>query len=98
MSMATVHSSTPVPTVAHATETGPLEEKIAVRKLNFFYGANRALKDINVPLYTKRVTAFIGPSGCGKSTLLRILNRVYEEPEGFQAPYFQAFFGVKAKF
>jgi len=79
MSMASVHSSSPVPTVTHAaSEAGPLEEKVAVRNLNFFYGGNRALKDINVSLYTKRVTAFIGPSGCGKSTLLRILNRVYD--------------------
>jgi phosphate transport system ATP-binding protein len=78
MSMASVHSSTPVPAVTHAAETAALEEKVGVRKLNFFYGSNRALKDINVTLYTKRVTAFIGPSGCGKSTLLRILNRVYD--------------------
>jgi len=78
MSMASVHSSTPVPAVSHAAETGALEEKVAVRKLNFFYGSNRALKDISVSLYAKRVTAFIGPSGCGKSTLLRILNRVYD--------------------
>jgi phosphate transport system ATP-binding protein len=79
MSMASVHSSSPVPAVTHAaTEAGALEEKIAVRNLNFFYGGNRALKDINVPLYAKKVTAFIGPSGCGKSTLLRILNRVYD--------------------
>ena len=49
-----------------------------MRNLNFFYGGNRALKDVNVPLYAKKVTAFIGPSGCGKSTLLRILNRVYD--------------------
>jgi phosphate transport system ATP-binding protein len=79
MSMASVHSSTPVPSVTHAAaDEGALEKKVAVRKLNFFYGGNRALKDINVSLYTKRVTAFIGPSGCGKSTLLRILNRVYD--------------------
>ncbi|HLH88982.1 MAG TPA: phosphate ABC transporter ATP-binding protein PstB [Xanthobacteraceae bacterium] len=76
--MASVHSSTPVPAVTSHAETGPLEEKIAVRKLNFFYGSHRALKDIDVSLYTRRVTAFIGPSGCGKSTLLRILNRVYD--------------------
>ena len=38
-------------------------EKVQVRKLNFFYGSHRALKDINVSLYAKRVTAFIGPSG-----------------------------------
>jgi phosphate transport system ATP-binding protein len=79
MSMASVHSSSPVPVVSHAaSEPGVLDAKIAVRNLNFFYGSNRALKDVNVPLYAKRVTAFIGPSGCGKSTLLRILNRVYD--------------------
>ena len=79
MSMASVHSTSPVPVVAHAaSEAGALEEKVAVRKLNFFYGGNRALKDVNVSLYFKKVTAFIGPSGCGKSTLLRILNRVYD--------------------
>jgi phosphate transport system ATP-binding protein len=79
MSMASVHSSSPVPAVSHtAAEGGTKEEKIAVRGLNFFYGSHRALKDINVSLYAKRVTAFIGPSGCGKSTLLRILNRVYD--------------------
>jgi phosphate transport system ATP-binding protein len=77
MSMA-VHSSTPVPVASHATETVALEEKMAVRKLNFFYGGHRALKDIDVSLYTRKVTAFIGPSGCGKSTLLRTLNRVYD--------------------
>ena len=79
MSMASVHSTSPVPIVAQsAADSIALEEKIGVRKLNFFYGGNRALKDINVTLYAKRVTAFIGPSGCGKSTLLRILNRVYD--------------------
>jgi phosphate transport system ATP-binding protein len=79
MSMASVHSSSPVPAVTHAaSEPGALEDKVAVRNLNFFYGGNRALKDVNVRLFAKKVTAFIGPSGCGKSTLLRILNRVYD--------------------
>jgi phosphate transport system ATP-binding protein len=55
-----------------------LEEKVAVRRLNFYYGAYRALTDINVTLFKNKVTAFIGPSGCGKSTLLRILNRIYD--------------------
>ncbi|HMA70075.1 MAG TPA: phosphate ABC transporter ATP-binding protein PstB, partial [Xanthobacteraceae bacterium] len=45
--------------------------------LDFYYGDNRALKSVNVPLYDRRVSAFIGPSGCGKSTLLRVLNRIY---------------------
>ena len=50
-----------------------------IRNVKFFYyGASQALKDINLSLHDKRVTAFIGPSGCGKSTLLRILNRIYE--------------------
>jgi phosphate transport system ATP-binding protein len=79
MSMTSVHSTSPVPTVTHAAgQSGALDEKVSVRNLNFFYGGNRALKDVNVRLYAKKVTAFIGPSGCGKSTLLRILNRVYD--------------------
>ncbi len=43
------------------------------RTSNFFYGDSRRLKDITVPLYENKATAFIGPSGCGKSTLLRVL-------------------------
>jgi phosphate transport system ATP-binding protein len=68
-----------VPTVAHnAGSADGLLEKVTVQNLDFYYGDNRALKDINVSLYHGRVTAFIGPSGCGKSTLLRILNRMYD--------------------
>lgn len=54
-------------------------EKIAlkVRSLNFYYGKFHALKNINLDIPEKKVTAFIGPSGCGKSTLLRTLNRMY---------------------
>jgi len=52
--------------------------RIDIRELNFYYGKNQALKNISVPLYDRKVTAFIGPSGCGKSTLLRVLNRIYE--------------------
>ena len=68
-----------VPTVTHAaTSTEGLLEKVSIRNLDFFYGDNRALKNINCSLYQGKVTAFIGPSGCGKSTLLRILNRMYD--------------------
>ncbi|HEY0223788.1 MAG TPA: phosphate ABC transporter ATP-binding protein PstB [Pseudolabrys sp.] len=68
-----------VPTVSHnAGSAEGLLEKVSVKNLDFYYGANRALKNINVSLYQGRVTAFIGPSGCGKSTLLRILNRMYD--------------------
>jgi phosphate transport system ATP-binding protein len=52
--------------------------KVDVRDLSFYYGDNKALKNVTVPLHDRKVTAFIGPSGCGKSTLLRILNRIYD--------------------
>ena len=45
--------------------------------LNFYYGNSQALKNINLSLADRTITAFIGPSGCGKSTLLRVLNRMY---------------------
>ena len=68
-----------VPNVTHAASSAEdLLEKVSIRNLDFFYGANRALKDINCSLYQGKVTAFIGPSGCGKSTLLRVLNRMYD--------------------
>jgi phosphate transport system ATP-binding protein len=72
-------SQPPVPAaVARPTDAAEkLSEKVLVRDLSFYYGDNKALKSINVPLYDRRVTAFIGPSGCGKSTLLRVLNRIY---------------------
>jgi len=62
-----------------------LPEKMSVRNLDFFYGDHRALKSVSVPLYDKKVTAFIGPSGCGKSTLLRVLNRMYDLYPGQRA-------------
>ena len=52
-------------------------QKIQVRRLNFYYGRFQALKDINLEVPERKVTAFIGPSGCGKSTLLRTFNRIY---------------------
>ena len=50
--------------------------KVKVTDLSLFYGNNQALKDININIPEKKVTAFIGPSGCGKSTFLRTLNRM----------------------
>ena len=61
-----------------AEQGAAMDEKVSIRDLCFFYDSNKALKHINLPLYDKRVTAFIGPSGCGKSTLLRVLNRIYD--------------------
>jgi phosphate transport system ATP-binding protein len=55
-----------------------LKPKVDIKDLSFFYGASKALKDITLPIYDRKVTAFIGPSGCGKSTLLRAINRIYE--------------------
>ena len=55
-----------------------LETQIAFRNFNFYYGKFKALRNINLDIYKRRVTAFIGPSGCGKSTLLRAINRMYE--------------------
>jgi phosphate transport system ATP-binding protein len=56
----------------------PIDSKISVRDLNFYYGKFHALKGINLEIEKNKVTAFIGPSGCGKSTLLRTFNRMFE--------------------
>lgn len=53
-----------------------MEALININKLNLYYGAFHALKDVTMTIPEKAITAFIGPSGCGKSTLLRTLNRM----------------------
>lgn len=60
------------------------EEKmnVSVKDCNLWYGDFHALKDINIEISEKEVTAFIGPSGCGKSTFLKILNRMNDLVEG----------------
>ncbi|MDF1715652.1 MAG: ATP-binding cassette domain-containing protein, partial [Antarcticimicrobium sp.] len=50
--------------------------KISARNVQVFYGDTHAIKDVDVDIEDKTVTAFIGPSGCGKSTFLRCLNRM----------------------
>jgi len=66
-------------TLAHTNGALHAEKtKIDIRDLCFFYGQTKSLKNITLPLYDRKVTAFIGPSGCGKSTLLRAINRIYE--------------------
>jgi len=55
-----------------------LKTRMEVKNLNFYYGSNQALKNINMPIYDRKVTALIGPSGCGKTTLLRCLNRMHD--------------------
>jgi phosphate transport system ATP-binding protein len=59
--------------------------RIAIRKLDFYYGENKALKSIMMDLPDRQVTGMIGPSGCGKSTLLRVLNRMYSLYPGQRA-------------
>jgi phosphate transport system ATP-binding protein len=52
------------------------QNKMTARGVQVHYGTNHALKDVDVDILDKTVTAFIGPSGCGKSTFLRCLNRM----------------------
>ena len=59
--------------------------KMQIRNLEFYYGKFLALKNINIDIADKKVTAFIGPSGCGKSTLLRTFNRMYDLSPGMSA-------------
>lgn len=56
----------------------PIKYKSEVSNLNFYYGTFNALKNINMVLHDKKITALIGPSGCGKSTFLRCFNRMHD--------------------
>ena len=56
----------------------PEELKAEVRNLNFFYNHLQALKNVNLPIAEKKITALIGPSGCGKTTYLRCFNRMHD--------------------
>ncbi len=58
----------------HATE----DPELRIKDFNFYYGKFHAIKNVNMNIHRRRVTAFIGPSGCGKSTLLRAINRMYD--------------------
>jgi phosphate transport system ATP-binding protein len=67
--------------VVQATE----KYKVRIENVNGWYGNKRAIKDINLNVKEKTVTAFIGPSGCGKTTLIRCLNRMHEMTPGAHA-------------
>ena len=77
-----VESGNPPPpvTTAMANSGKPEPEQttatICLKDFNAFYGDFQAIKDVNLNVMAKRVTAFIGPSGCGKSTLLKWINRM----------------------
>ena len=55
-----------------------MAKRIDVTDLNVYYGNTHAVKDVNMTIDPRSVTAFIGPSGCGKTTFLRTLNRMHE--------------------
>ncbi len=57
-------------------ELKDLKTKISVKNLDLYYGPNHALKNVNMEIKERAITAFIGPSGCGKSTFLKTLNRM----------------------
>ena len=59
-----------------------MQDKLTIENLNLYYGDFHALKNINMHIKEKEITAFIGPSGCGKSTLLKSLNRMNDLVEG----------------
>jgi phosphate transport system ATP-binding protein len=68
-------------TVVQATE----KFKVRLENVNGWYGTKRVLRNINLNVKEKTVTAFIGPSGCGKTTLIRCLNRMHEMTPGARA-------------
>jgi phosphate transport system ATP-binding protein len=70
--------------VPHVMADGA-QAKLSARGVDFFYGAEQALKGIDLDVPEKKVTALIGPSGCGKSTLLRVFNRIYSLYPGQRA-------------
>jgi phosphate transport system ATP-binding protein len=71
--------------IERGAPAGARPPKFEARHLDFYYGQNRALKDVNLTLPDRSITAFIGPSGCGKSTLLRVFNRMYALYPGHRA-------------
>lgn len=74
---------TPTGPVAASGETAAaLPIRVAISRVNFFYGTKQTLFDLSLGIAENRISALIGPSGCGKSTLLRTLNRLHETVRG----------------
>lgn len=78
-------SASPSELRAQSADSAGSPVKLEARNLNFYYGTVQALKDVNLTLRDRSITAFIGPSGCGKSTLLRVFNRMYALYPGHRA-------------
>lgn len=62
----------------NAPSADAMSIRMESRSLSVIYGQVCGVKDVSLPIYDKRVTAFIGPSGCGKTTFLRALNRMHD--------------------
>jgi phosphate transport system ATP-binding protein len=62
-----------------------MNNKLEIHDFSFFYGSFQALKNLNLVIKEKQITALIGPSGCGKSTFLRCLNRMNDTISGTRA-------------
>ena len=77
-SIAPTGASAPVAARAAETASDPSAPNVVfdVRDLNVFYGAFKAVRDVNLSVHQHEITAFIGPSGCGKSTVLRCFDRM----------------------
>ena len=79
----TPQAAPPPPEVTARVRDGREESvRAEAKNVNFFYGDFHALKNINLQVFDRRITALIGPSGCGKSTFLRTLNRMNDLIEG----------------
>lgn len=76
---AAIHISTAINTATNSNANMATPEiKAYAKNLSFYYGAFQAIKDVNMNIHEKSVTALIGPSGCGKSTLLRCFDRMHD--------------------
>jgi phosphate transport system ATP-binding protein len=75
-------ASAPAPAAPGA---GTAKRQVELHDLSAYYGANHAVKGINLSFKSSDVTAIIGPSGCGKSTMVRCINRMHEEIPGARA-------------
>ncbi|MGQ9659311.1 MAG: phosphate ABC transporter ATP-binding protein PstB [Thermochromatium sp.] len=64
--------------IESVSRTETFANRAEVRGLSFWYGQTQALKEVNLNVADRQVTALIGPSGCGKSTLLRCFNRMHD--------------------
>jgi phosphate transport system ATP-binding protein len=82
---AAVRASNALPVGVQKAASAEAVVKFDVKHLDFYYGKSKALKDVNLTLVDRSITAFIGPSGCGKSTLLRVFNRMYALYPGHRA-------------